>query len=244
MELSKEIGVQIEGVWLPAKETHLKHWMTASKGRFIKDGKITYQWKKQKAAMGFMVAHIPDWKNKIFVDVGAHVGLWSMWWEPLMAGVVAFEPISDMRDLFEMNVNMSNVIMCPFALGDETKMLTLDFNPNNTGNTHAMKAGENTANPVKVKMVRLDDTLPASVTNMGKEVGVLKIDCEGFEEKIVQGGLDTIKAFKPLIIVEQKKGTDYYGFNPEGAADLLKEHGYRTLKVMSGDHIMCHEDLL
>jgi len=237
-------SVLVEGVHLPAQEHHLRHWMVASKGRHVKDGKITYQWKKQKAAMKYAMTYIENCKDKCFVDVGAHVGLWSMQWQERMASVVAFEPIPQMREIYWKNVQPNYVKMVECALGDETKELILHFNPHNTGNTHAMKAGEETPNPIKAKMCRLDDILPEALAQDGKPMGVLKIDCEGFEQKIIEGGLKVINEYKPLIIVEQKKGTDYYGFDPEGAANLLKEHGYQTLKIMSGDHIMVHKDCL
>ena len=93
----------MQGVWLPKDEEHLTKWMVKSKGTFIKDGKITYQWSKQSHAMHLAEKYIKDWHRKTFVDVGAHVGLWSMWWGKEMADVIAFEPIPEMQEIYRAN---------------------------------------------------------------------------------------------------------------------------------------------
>jgi len=69
----------------------------------------------------------------------------------------------------------------------------------------------------------------------------MKVDCEGTEEAVLRGARATIKAYRPLIVVEQKKGAEYYGADPLGAVKFLHSLGYRTAKTMSGDHIMVPE---
>lgn len=216
--------------------------MTDSKGTFIKDGKITYQWAKQKTAMKFAKQYIPDFHEKTFVDIGAHVGLWSMWWGKVMNHVVAFEPIPEMCLLYEMNCRNIRHSLHETALSDEFGEIELHFNPENTGNTHTAHDKDVGGRKQTVIVRMLDQILPPILGT--SRVGAMKIDCEGFEEKIVRGAKAVIEAHKPLIIVEQKKGTAYYGFNPTGAADYLETLGYQTLKVMSGDHIMVHKDYL
>lgn len=238
MELDS-IGKYVSGVWLPKGEVHLTDWMLNSKGRYFKDDVATYQWSKQNAAMGIMRQYIPYWNQRSFIDVGAHVGLWSMWWGPIMKAVVAFEPIPPMRDLYRANmVGRGHYHLSATALGSAPGKTALMFNPENTGNTHAARAGETGLEKIMCEVTTLDLAL-GSLSDFPIP-GVIKIDCEGVEEAVVRGGEQTIKAHRPLIIVEQKKGAAYYGSSPLGAVDLLRGWGYHTVKEMSGDYIMAN----
>lgn len=232
------LAKKVEGVYLPKDEEHLVEWMTRSKGRFIKDDRITYQWSKQEAAMTLAAEYIPDWRKATFVDVGAHVGLWSMWWGLEMAKVIAFEPIPAFRTIFKANMAQQiNYDLLEYALSDEEGEFAMRFDPTNTGNTRAYADNEAIdAAIIDAPVGTLDGLLPGVLGV--QTMGVLKIDCEGYEERVLRGGERMIAVHRPLIIVEQKKGAEYYGFEPLGAVDYLRSLGYRSVREMSGDHLM------
>jgi len=235
-----DIGKKVGGVWLPKDEQHLTEWMVKSKGRFEKDGVLTYQWAKQSFAQDAMIKYIPDYGTRSFIDVGAHVGLWSMWWSCLMAGTIAFEPIPEMRELYRANMQgRGRYLLLSEALGHQPGCLELSFNKENTGNTHATRQKNKGLPIIQVAMTTLD--LKMSVMPNSPAPGVIKIDCEGFEELVVRGAEATIREHRPLLIVEQKKGSDYYGMSPLGAVEVLTKWGFKVVKTMSGDHIMVHE---
>src|SRR5690349_20915389 len=59
--------------------------------------------------------------REIAVDVGAHVGSWTLGFSKLFQGVIAFEPHPVNRDYLERNIilaNASNVTVYPFAVTD------------------------------------------------------------------------------------------------------------------------------
>ena len=75
-----------------------------------------------------------------------------------------------------------------------------------------------------------------------KDVDFLKIDCEGYEENVIRGGIETITASKPVIIVEQKRDmAEKLGLPTLGAVDLLKTLGYRVVDELAEDYIMVAE---
>ena len=235
------IAKKVEGVWLPKDEKHLVDWMVNSKGSHREHGKITYQWSKQQAAMALMHAHIPDAKSKLFIDVGAHVGLWSMWWAREMQAVLAFEPVQNMASIYDYNMAfVENYELIRAALGEKAGTLSLSFNPENTGNTHKAHAGDDPATTMDVALYTLDGFFKER-PSLVMPVGAMKVDCEGTEEAVLRGARATIEAYRPLIVVEQKKGAEYYGADPLGAVKFLHTLGYRTAKTMSGDHIMVPE---
>lgn len=236
-------GQLVEGVWLPKHEQHLLEWMTRSKGAVRHEGKITYQWRKQIAALSHAHARIPDLHTRVFVDIGAHVGLWSMWWARTMSGILAYEPVPDFSNLFWANVlgNMAQpvpVVLRPYALLDAPGETILRIDKTNTGNTHVALPHEGTpgAEFLKVPVTTLDDDI-GDCLSIREQVGVLKIDCEGVEVKVLQGAAETIDTHKPLIVVEQKK-QDAYQFTEDAIQHLETKHGYEVLECISGDYIM------
>ena len=66
------------------------------------------------------------------------------------------------------------------------------------------------------------------------EVDFIKIDCEGYEENVLRGAVETIERDRPVIIVEQKRdmATARFGLEPLGAVKFLQSLGY---KVAAGD---------
>ena len=87
---------QHQGIWLPDGEKHFPDWMT--KNGEIVDGRGTYQIRKLRAAM----EHCRQFR--VAVDVGAHVGLWSMQLLKRFARLHAFEPVAEFRACYERNV--------------------------------------------------------------------------------------------------------------------------------------------
>lgn len=231
-------GKFVEGVWLPPLEMHLEEWMTVGKKAHRHRGRITYQWGKQEAARDIAEEH--GFLDRDMIDVGAHCAFWSMWWGEWTNHIYAFEPIPLYRGLYQANMMLEghdNYSMYEYALSDEQGYVDMRLDPANTGGTRAYAQGElHDKLTLRVVTETLDTTLFPLADTM--DIGVLKIDCEGYEEKVVRGGAALINHFKPLIVVEQKFENKHFGFERQGAVRLLERWGYETVKEISGDHIM------
>jgi len=230
-----EGAIMVEGVYLPAKEKHLIDWMCHGKKAVRREGKITYQWGKQEAALS--AAKAGGFLGRGMIDVGAHCALWSMWWAPVVKTIYAFEPIPLYRRIYEAQMALNradNYVLVPYAVSDKAgQRLEMRVDPENTGGTRAYAPGEKH----DVDLVYAETTtLDAQVYEM--PVGILKIDCEGYEEKVIRGARNTIQRWKPLIVVEQKFENRHYGFTRKGAVAALIELGYVQHSEIGGDHIM------
>lgn len=229
-------GVMVGGVWMPKTETHLIDMMTREKTRKIVDGKATYQHHK----LDFALKHVKQWRTAI--DIGGHVGLWSMWLTPRFAHVHAFEPVPAHADLFEVNVDMSKATLHRVALGREPGTVDIEIPLETTGNAHVAigkrhSGTRHVENPdlqtvVKgVPMVTLD--------SLGlTDIDFIKIDVEGYERTVLLGGEETIRREKPVIVCEQKGNEDNYGEPKDAAAKLLQKWGAKPIKVLAGDWVM------
>ena len=167
---------------------------------------------------------------KYCLDIGANVGLWSRDLATRFARVVAIEPVQEFQECLHKNVPMENIEVWPIALGTEDTTIDMIITEGNTGHSHIDKT---TIGIGKVKMQRLDSL-------WFDRIDYMKIDCEGYEMQILQGGEQTIRNHQPVIVVEQKLHTDT-GITKEtqyGAVDLLKSWGARELGRVRNDCIL------
>ena len=100
----------------------------------------------------------------------------------------------------------------------------------NTGHSHIDKTTVGTG---KVDMKRLDSL-------WFDRIDYIKIDCEGYEMQILQGGEQTIRNHQPVIVVEQKlhKDTGVTKATQYGAVELLKSWGSKQLGQVRNDCIL------
>jgi FkbM family methyltransferase len=212
---------QVGGIWLPDNEEHLVQYMQQVSS-FV-DGKLTYQYNKLQAALRY----VKNWDTAI--DIGAHVGLWSMHLVKRFSRVIAFEPSSEHCLCLAKNVPTGNFELFRMALGDQAGWGNLAFEKGSSGGTHIIrndKAGN-------ILIRQLDDF------NF-KRVGFIKIDVEGFELFVVQGGELVICRDHPVICIEQKpKGlAERYGVERFAARKLLESWGAHMVEEISGDYIL------
>lgn len=163
------------------------------------------------------------------LDIGANVGLWSRDFVGSFNRVIAFEPVALFRECLEHNVQGKNFEVQPIALGDQDTQGTMIITEDNSGHSHLDPATMGTGN---VPVVRLD-------TLNFHDVSYIKIDCEGYEYRILQGAEQTIRRCRPVIVIEQKPHDAYSKqYGQFAAVKLLQEWGMIKLDQVRDDWIM------
>jgi FkbM family methyltransferase len=156
----------------------------------------------------------------VFLDVGAHVGHWSLRLAAKASKVVAVEanPVtaSTLRRNIALN-DITNVEVKEFAAWDESTMLTLEdpYNQVAGGSTRTVP-GENGTVPAK----RIDSKL-----GFLDRVDLIKLDVEGADIHALDGMAGLVERLKPTLFIECH---DIYGYYER--ADLeaaLTRLGYR-----------------
>ena len=214
--------IEFDGKFLPDGETHIQKWMSTTNQRV--DGKLAYQWRKQERAYALAKS------RKLAIDVGAHVGLWSMHMTRAFDRVAAFEPISSHRECFLRNVVQTNVELFPYALGDAPGEVRLTVSEFSSGDSHISEDGDHRSE------IRTLDSFGFL------DVGLIKIDTEGYELFVVRGAEQTIRRDRPVIVVEQKPNkAATFGLNETGAVELLISWGARIDSEFAGDYFMVWE---
>lgn len=209
--------IQHQGIWLPDGETHLTEWMSKS-GEMV-DGKGTYQIRKLRKALEYCTNY------RTAVDVGAHVGMWSMQLVKEFDRLYAFEPVRAHWECFIRNLAGKYVVLNNVALGEKAQQVGIHTAPTSSGDSWVKGEGS-------IEMRTLDSFEL-------QDVDFIKIDCEGYEKFVLLGGEETIKRCRPCIIVEQKPGhAQRFGLGERDAVAYLQSLGAVLRAEMSGDFIM------
>jgi FkbM family methyltransferase len=119
----------------------------------------------------------------------------------------AFEPNPENFRCAQITIllnDLKNVKISNDALGDRSKkanLLVKSDNGLNLGGASKIIDSPPKENSIEVNIVRLDDVIDAH-----RNISILQIDVEGFEQQVLDGGMDTIKRNKPVLILEDNNG--------------------------------------
>lgn len=207
---------------MPDNEEHLQLWMNGV--NMTRHGRLTYQAQKYESAVKFCK------QRRVAVDVGAHIGLWSFMMVHDFERVVCFEPMPEHVQCWRANMEpFKNAELIAVALGKEPGTVAMQtytkdssgdtrVNPNATGETPILK---------------LDDIFVHDALDF------MKIDCEGFELFVLEGGRALLEKHKPVVVVEQKRDmSEHFGIPKLAALDYLTDLGAVQLGAEGGDYIM------
>jgi FkbM family methyltransferase len=217
----------IGGIWVPESETHLVHYLETSAAK--SNGVGSYQ----LHTLGAMMDYVSSDRRNLVLDIGGHVGLWSMHFAKYFTKVVAFEPVPVLRECFVQNVQKPNVELRPYGLGDINEEFDISFERDNSGHTHILPSDPTKhidgATLIRVPVKRLDD-------EEFDCVDAIKIDVEGFEPAVIRGAEKTIKKHRPIICMEQKPH-NFYEWEQFYATRLLMSWGARPVRRVVDDYI-------
>ncbi len=142
-------------------------------------------------------------KNSSVLDIGSQYGDYAIVCNKIYhANVIAFEPLYRNYFMIEKfaKINKANVTIYPFAIGIKDKFEDIHVNSD--------------------KLTETIHFVPLDYFNF-KNVDLIKIDAEGFEMEVLESGIETIKKYKPKIIIE----THSFWLEKE-VREKLKELGY------------------
>jgi|694.fasta_scaffold90728_3 FkbM family methyltransferase len=163
--------------------------------------------------------------ESIVLDIGAHVGLHSLYLSRLVKTVHSFEPMFPTYNMLIRNIQLNkreNIHSYNIGLGECSKIIDTIYLPNqlvNTGCTRFEPLKDNVSVPVKIDLITLDEW--ESQIKLPR-LDLIKMDAEGYEPKIIQGARKTLDKYNPIIIVEN--------WTPD-QDDPLLELGYTRTRI-------------
>jgi FkbM family methyltransferase len=151
------------------------------------------------------------------IDVGAHIGIFTRRMSHAFSLVHAFEPDARNYACLVRNAQDWDVKATFGAAGAQRGMGDVRVDALANSGARGFEASATGSVP----MYAIDEFSYANL-------GLIKIDTEGFEHRVIVGALHTIKAHKPVLIVE-RPGQD--------AERVLGLFGYKVARVIGKDSI-------
>jgi len=162
--------------------------------------------------------------NNTFIDVGGHIGTQSLPYSRLFKDVVAFEPNVKSHNFFTENIKLNDVTNIKlYNKGVFNKTTTCKVVQHSGANSGCYYIKEcDAADMEAIEVIRLDDL------NIIDPVDFIKIDTEGSELKVLEGSLNLINQFKPLIQLETNDTSEkYFGYKKESIFEFMKQNDYK-----------------
>jgi FkbM family methyltransferase len=165
---------------------------------------------------------------RLFIDVGAHVGYYTLLASKIAKEVIALEPDPFNYKLLRINLRIngiSNVYALNIAASNYTGTGIYASYIKNTGKLLTQKSNrDNNMSRIKIKVVKLDDLL----LKIGKIPDVIKIDVEGSEIQVLEGLQETLRKGVKCLMIEVHSEE-----NKIKAIYLLKKLGYKIISLKS-----------
>lgn len=167
--------------------------------------------------------------RKTVIQAGGNAGFYPKQYALTFDAVYTFEP--DWLNFYCLNLNVpeENVIKTQGCLGNENRLVSLKIKEKNRGKNFINGSG-------KIPTYRIDDLALESCN-------LIQLDIEGFEYYALLGAVDTINAYKPVIVLEiWDQLNDRFEQNiNQKTFDLLDSLGYRhEADIHAGDKIFIY----
>lgn len=179
-------------------------------------------------------------KKNIF-DIGANVGYYAIHFAKELAErgghVHAFEPIKQTYERLCANVTLNKLgaLITANNIGLSDAPGTVDFfQPSYSGSVASSMKNLHPNETVQLHQVTVETLDGYCEKKNISSIDLMKIDVEGAEMLVVQGGLGVIKEFRPIIFMELlRKWSKPFGYHPNDVLKILYELGY---KCWTQDH--------
>lgn len=171
--------------------------------------------------MSFLLHYLQ--KEDLFYDIGANVGVYTVL-SSKICGVktISIEPLPNTYSKLIDNININrleNVIAENIGLSSEKSKLYFT----NDKDTMNCVTERNNPSSVEVEVNTLDE-----ITNLYGIPNIMKIDVEGYEENVLDGGIKTLQSENlKVIIIELNGNGKKFGSNDDDIHKKLLDQGFQ-----------------
>jgi len=167
--------------------------------------------------------------KKTCIQAGGNVGYYTKIYAGIFDTVYTFEPNPLNFFCLVKNVQDSNVIKMQSCLGNTHQLVDIALPAShvkkgiNIGTYYISGKG-------KIPTMLIDDLNLDSCD-------LIHLDIEGFEVNAINGGLLTIKKFKPIICLEINSALQNFNYSANTVFDLMKSLNYKLVDQINEDYI-------
>jgi FkbM family methyltransferase len=170
-------------------------------------------------------------KHKTIIDIGANIGNHSLFFSEFLEydKIICFEPFEKNVELLKLNLIGKNCKIMDYALSDsDSEKILYNSEPNNFGgfSLHSYDGVKGGNKSFIVKDTVTTKTLDSlNLTN----ITMIKIDVEGHENSVLNGGIETIKRNSPIIFIENLSSGYPHLFEDSQFGDFFEKINYTRI---------------
>ena len=170
-------------------------------------------------------------KGDTVVDIGANIGLFTLFFSKLVGTtgrVIAFEPDPENFDVLKKNIELNEITNVTLVQkGVSNKNESVKLYKSNVSGGHSLIKNEWAKEYTNIQTVTLDDYF------RGEEIDMIKIDAEGFELEVIEGGKKLLENNKNMKIISEFGGYYYKRSKPKVLyPKILHEMGFNLFGVI------------
>lgn len=188
-----------------------------------------YQYKQYKLPVNFFQASLFLYHNgmhklktldtmkddEVIIDAGFCIGDSALIMRDFTKNkIIGFEPTEENIELAKKTISLNkldNIQIEKYGLGNKNCIAYFNFSPSDAYDIGAVAIIENGDKRNKCEIITLDDY----VKKHHIKVGLIKSDIEGFELKLLEGAIETIKTQKPRLLISiYHNYNDFYKIKP------------------------------
>ena len=175
-----------------------------------------------------------------FIDIGAHIGRYSILMGNKGLKCLAFEPMKENFDALRMNVLLNHleqkIMLFNFGLGSADGVQDFFLAPVNKGSSHSGSKQRKTINygehtRVTAKLRAFDSLLPELGLTSAENI-LVKIDAEGMECEILEGASAFLRSCKNVMLIIETKHS-----GAKNIRDVLDKTGRYFYEVIDEDNL-------
>ncbi len=172
--------------------------------------------------------------NGVFVDVGAHVGLWSLhmseWYQHrynIMPTIYAVEPDSANYVKLRLNAQQAPTGVIPVQVAAWNRNEWLSLKTDENPSRHCV-----TNIGIQEKCARVRGVMLDSVATSRRQIDVIKIDVEGAELNVLNGARQILIENSQLLVMLEYSITHFekYGYTVEQITTFMTQHDFQPAR--------------
>jgi FkbM family methyltransferase len=182
------------------------------------------------------------------IDIGAHVGSWTIAMAREFAHVIGFEPdpinrkflLDNIQHLGARNIDVIAAAVLDVRNLSKKFKLRSGSHTRNSGMAHLVPAEQALNVDHDIPITSLDDVMRLQFPSE-QDISMIKIDVEGVELEVLKSGIETIQRHRPTILLEINSNCGRYGIQPSDIYELLSSWRYREVESCRNDHVFTAE---
>lgn len=181
-----------------------------------------WEWLQQEKDLPTLISRLCDGTG-IVVQAGGNCGFYVKQYAELFETVYTFEPNPQNFFCLTNNVQESNVVKFQACLGDKNKSVGLTYKKANAGVSRVHGDGI-------FPTIKIDDLMLPGCD-------LIHLDIEGYEFFALRGAIETIKQYKPLIVLEWLEHNDQFNITSDEIINWLADLGYKEVEQIYHDKV-------